>query len=408
MFVTQHRSGGRQRWLPPRPAGRVVGCLLLMVCTYPAHLAAEGQGAAPPPDSAAPSPSDAPQQAYAVTECLARVLEVLDQPVDVVDLLRQRDALPPADAASATGLLGSLATHNQLTWRQLTGVSLKQLAEASAPMILLVKPTSGAEQASCHVFLEGMDDDHFRLFTGLDRVLSVSPAELASLWDGRAITFSPTTDTPASTRPRLSDRAHWVLLPIGCVLFLASVVSSTRRHPPPTRSLRRVAAQLCVVLPCIVAGAAAIAFAVIGEDLGRVYAAESGRHKVFVDLYDSQTPVTHHAIEDITVEQVDSLLSQGVLLVDARSEEQFRARRIKGSIGLSSFGSQDVRLTFAGVPRDTKALVYCIGPNCGRGHAAARAMLKAGFTNVVHLPQGWQALKNREGLEYVSSNDQPF
>jgi rhodanese-related sulfurtransferase len=93
------------------------------------------------------------------------------------------------------------------------------------------------------------------------------------------------------------------------------------------------------------------------------------------------SPQVTAAQSELTIEQVNTDLEDGALLLDVRTPEEFAAGYIERA---ELFPLQDLQQgNYPTVPKDTKIYVYCRSGN--RSVEARNILLAAGFTDVIDL-----------------------
>lgn len=113
---------------------------------------------------------------------------------------------------------------------------------------------------------------------------------------------------------------------------------------------------------------------------------------------DVKTRVREVSVEDLQARQAEA---PGLVLVDVREDDEWRAGRVDGAIHLGKgVIERDIE---AAVP-DTGAelVLYCGGGF--RSALAADALQTMGYTNVASLAGGWRALQ-AAGVPTVSDKD---
>lgn len=106
-----------------------------------------------------------------------------------------------------------------------------------------------------------------------------------------------------------------------------------------------------------------------------------------------------HALKLVDATEAQKLIEAGGIAVDANNAETRASEgTIPGAIQLPSANNYDLAL----LPTDkTQTLVfYCANERCMASHDAAKAAIKAGYSNVKVLStgiKGWNELKNKKG-----------
>lgn len=92
---------------------------------------------------------------------------------------------------------------------------------------------------------------------------------------------------------------------------------------------------------------------------------------------------------DITIQELKSKLSQGAILIDVRSNQEYREGHIQGAVNIPDFEVQN-RLQRE-VPKKNQLIVlYC--EYGGRSKKTMDIMKKMGYTNVYNLYGGLDML----------------
>lgn len=92
---------------------------------------------------------------------------------------------------------------------------------------------------------------------------------------------------------------------------------------------------------------------------------------------------------DITIEELKNKLSQGAILVDVRSNQEYREGHLQGAINIPDF--EIMRRVQREIPKKNQLVVlYC--QYGGRSKDACIKMKKIGYTNVYNLYGGLDRL----------------
>jgi rhodanese-related sulfurtransferase len=88
----------------------------------------------------------------------------------------------------------------------------------------------------------------------------------------------------------------------------------------------------------------------------------------------------------------EKLKNSSVIFIDARSEYDFKAGHIKTALNLQE-KNLDIWMPdfFEKTPPETLLITYCSGPRCHLAEHLAAKLYEIGYTNVRHMPAGWQA-----------------
>lgn len=98
---------------------------------------------------------------------------------------------------------------------------------------------------------------------------------------------------------------------------------------------------------------------------------------------------------EIELPEAQTLFKQGVLFVDARSEEDYKAGHIRGAVSLSVERFFDEIKKFQErYPDSTPLVTYCSGRECSDSHDLAENLMNAGYTDIRIFIDGypvWEA-----------------
>lgn len=123
--------------------------------------------------------------------------------------------------------------------------------------------------------------------------------------------------------------------------------------------------------------------------------AQSAFDKKLKSLYKNTVP-------QIEAEAIKPKIGKGVVLLDTRSEEEYRVSHIPGAalVNYDKFNSKDVQQ----IDRQAEVIVYCtVGY---RSERIGEKLLEMGFTNVKNLYGGIFNWVNEEGT-LINNLDQP-
>lgn len=90
---------------------------------------------------------------------------------------------------------------------------------------------------------------------------------------------------------------------------------------------------------------------------------------------------------DINIEKIEEMKKQGTVIIDVRSEQEFKEGHIEGAISIPEYEIEN-RIKNEIPYLDQTIVVYC-----GTGHRSKRAqklLEKIGYNNVYNLENGWQ------------------
>ena len=89
----------------------------------------------------------------------------------------------------------------------------------------------------------------------------------------------------------------------------------------------------------------------------------------------------------INIEKLEEMKKQGAVIIDVRSEQEFKEGHIEGAISIPEYEIEN-RIKNEIPYLDQTIVVYC-----GTGHRSKRAqklLEKIGYNNVYNLENGWQ------------------
>jgi rhodanese-related sulfurtransferase len=90
-------------------------------------------------------------------------------------------------------------------------------------------------------------------------------------------------------------------------------------------------------------------------------------------------------------EAVESILSTpGLVVIDARREEEFAKGHIEGAVSLLNTRLDPERLATHVATKDTPMLVYCNGERCARSTDFVNKALAWGYTRIYWFRGGWR------------------
>lgn len=92
---------------------------------------------------------------------------------------------------------------------------------------------------------------------------------------------------------------------------------------------------------------------------------------------------------DITIEELKNKVYQGAILLDVRSNQEYREGHLQGAINIPDFEIKD-RLQREIPKKNQVVVVYC--QYGGRSQSAKTMMKKMGYTNVYNLYGGLDML----------------
>jgi rhodanese-related sulfurtransferase len=330
---------------------------------------------------------------YRAVEALRAAMAVHGVQVDVPQLLRHMAEPGVAEQSTLPEKLQAAAGEYGMAVQRLDGLTAAELRATSHPLILLLRPRVEAERADHLILLRAVrGDDAVLLRYGTDELI-VPLRSLMLLWDGSVlvVTKDAAGDHGVNYRPA---RLQLTFVILGCCGIVGLFVGVRRnRNPASTSSIGRTGLQAACVLAMAALAAVSLYVPIQSRLLLDVHAAAAEHRAVIVDLDSEGDPLTASAVKDITAEELKELLATAdILFVDARPQENFARRRVRGAINLDPISAANARVRLAGVPANQLMVVYCPNITCGRGRAAAHMLMQAGFTNVLHYPPGWADL----------------
>lgn len=96
----------------------------------------------------------------------------------------------------------------------------------------------------------------------------------------------------------------------------------------------------------------------------------------------------------VSSSEAKALFDEGAAFIDVRTDADFEAGRIPGSIHLDVKTALSEESLLDEVDKDEKIVFYCNGVKCGRSSAACALAVKWGFTDVYYFREGlpgWKA-----------------
>jgi rhodanese-related sulfurtransferase len=92
----------------------------------------------------------------------------------------------------------------------------------------------------------------------------------------------------------------------------------------------------------------------------------------------------------------DLLQRDAATPVDARTADTFDKGHLPGAINLPAYSTWPEALQVAKtLPQDRPLVVYCSHSTCPASYAAARHLLRAGYSDILIYPGGWQEWEQR-------------
>lgn len=105
-------------------------------------------------------------------------------------------------------------------------------------------------------------------------------------------------------------------------------------------------------------------------------------------------------IQDVTIEKALQLIREGALIIDARSEDDYKNGHIKNAINIPSKNFDNYIDKVFEIPQDTFILIYCEGIHCNLSHQLAEKLLNFGLQKIYVMVEGIEGWKKRN-LELV-------
>jgi|GEM_PF-2495663 len=341
---------------------------------------------------------------YAAADSLQRGLTLLEQKADGFALVRMLRDRIDGNIARLEPVLVEVASERGIGVKALGGLKLRDLSGLPGPAILRVLPSVDSDAADHYVLLEQIDGEQAVISTSRVTAQTVPLLDLAPLWRGDAVLLAALPADVDGFSPASGSGFRWPIgltLILGAALFFVGLCWNETRGGAP--SLSRVAKQGLVLPALVVAGAAVYAWGFAHDRVQTARADTEHVVQTFIDFRADQSPVQTYESHDLVREELVALMDGGdALWVDARSQEKYKIDSVAGAVLLERYDASTIRLRLAGIPRDTKLIVYCASITCGRGRAASAALSRAGFTQVVHYPPGWAELKNWAPLRGVN------
>jgi len=92
----------------------------------------------------------------------------------------------------------------------------------------------------------------------------------------------------------------------------------------------------------------------------------------------------------VPLEEIDDLLAEGALLIDARSAEDFIAGHLAGAISLPLGQAEQMLSDFStSVSLDSPLILYCSGYGCPDSHKVGILLIQKGYTDVLVYEGGY-------------------
>lgn len=138
----------------------------------------------------------------------------------------------------------------------------------------------------------------------------------------------------------------------------------------------------------------------LGLNFNTVYNAFNGRLVVSGEVAKETAPadtilgdtITSHSQDPfpVSLEEIDDLLAEGALLIDARSSEDFIAGHLGGAISLPLGQAEQMLGDFrTSVSLDIPLILYCSGYGCPDSHEVGILLIQKGYTDVLVYEGGY-------------------
>lgn len=105
-------------------------------------------------------------------------------------------------------------------------------------------------------------------------------------------------------------------------------------------------------------------------------------------------------VQDVTIDKALKLMEEGALIIDARSEEDFKNNHLQNAINIPVKNFDNYVDKVFGLPTDTLIVIYCEGIHCNLSHQLAEKLLNFGFQKVYVMVEGIEGWGKRN-LELV-------
>lgn len=311
--------------------------------------------------------------------------------IDEADVLRDEFVSHPRgssidDLARASRAVG-------LTPRVVSRGHLWHLRRVGGPAILHVRSSPEMRQPDHFVLLlRSHDDGLFDIYdpSHLPGIRTLSAVDVARVWSGTLISVSRSNRSLAWINPM--SAMVFVLCAVG-VGAAASCVA-VKQHRSLGVRVVAPATGFCtsVLIVCLLAGSLTGYAGGVWSETARDLEELLAPLKIAgCELWEVVEAAAAH------VESVNSGSDAGdtlnrVILVDARSPEQFHAGHIPGALLFSYFdleGQRDPEWMHH-TSRSRRIIVYCSDPNCGAAERVARRLWRQGFHDVRVFHGGWR------------------
>lgn len=112
------------------------------------------------------------------------------------------------------------------------------------------------------------------------------------------------------------------------------------------------------------------------------------KFEIKIDSPSNSDNITHF-VRDIKIDDAIKLIEKGnLILIDARSPEEFLQKHINNAINISVENFDDYLDFVFSIPRDTTIIVYCESITCNLSHKLAEKLKTFGFTKIYVMVEG--------------------
>ena len=282
-------------------------------------------------------------------------------------------------------------------------ISWNLISSLEGSVVLRIRPALDAEKDNYYVVLDQIDGQRVSIIANGGQRYSLDTDDLRSLWDGSGMIISnQPIDLESSTVSTVNTIAKICVFVFVCIVVIRIGLYWYRGSLPVEVSIKRSSVEAIII--SVMSGFLSVILLMFlpkvhfNQDMPK----RTNEYLTHIDFRDANVPVNTVSYQQIDQKTLQRLLieDQSVIFVDARSRKEYNKKHIKDSVVLSGFDGSAVRLCMAGIPKNQMLVVFCISANCGRGKAAASALVKNGFTNVMYYPPGWLNLRNWELLDF--------
>ncbi len=281
---------------------------------------------------------------------------------------------------SSMETLDRIAREHGLESKIVNGWTTSMLLNTTCPMILHFKPEQDGIRYRHWVLYMGSDGGLARIYDG-PRKIDMRLSELASRWDGVALSVSKQPESHAIARLGfVVDFCFYVAVGVFAYALMQRVVVGI----PSLRT-----APLTQIIALLLLSGLAGAIYRLTSYSG--YLVHSRLIATIQDLHWSSF------LPKMTAKEVERVVdSNDHVIVDARLESDFRLEHIRGAINLSPKHNKDeLKRAMEGVPKDRSIVVYCQMEGCSYSNVVARRLFELGYSNVSIFKGGWQEWQDK-------------